>query len=457
MLQITDTPYEYDERLNVDLIAIQRKVLELRAAGSLSPDVLRHLRKFFRIKNIYNSNAIEGNRLNVGETRLVVEEGLTITGKPLKDTIEAKNLSHALDLFEELADRDADAITEADIRSVHAAILSGIDNAAAGSYRTTNVEISGSAFKPPAHFDVPREMEQFGKWLARITTTTAVWTPAINPVLLAAAAHAWFVYIHPFVDGNGRTARLIMNCVLMRCGYPIAIITTDDRQRYYDALEDSQAGDLTAFIGLVAECVNESLEEYQHAAAEQKERNEWLRSVVSSMGAREAQKLRLEYDVWRSAIDLLKNYFAQTVAMANEADTMGVVQAYFKDFGHLEFEKYASLKRGNSAKRTWSFRVDFRSGSKATRFLFFFGFASFDLEKYIGKNNVSLHVSFEDTPFHFERTEYTNRSDLPDLIELGYNVTGEKFFGRYRGGLVRAERVEDLGRHFIEQIAKRCF
>lgn len=457
MLQITNTPYEYDDRLNADLIAVQQKVLDLRATGALSPDVLRHLRKFFRIKNIYNSNAIEGNRLNVGETRLVVEEGLTITGKPLKDTVEAKNLSHALDLFEELADRDAEPITEADIRSIHSAILSGIDDTSAGKYRTSNVEISGSAFKPPAHFDVPNEMETFGKWLAQITTTAATWSPAIYPILLACAAHAWFVYVHPFIDGNGRTGRLIMNLVLMRCGYPIAIITTDDRQRYYDALEDSQSGDLTAFVALVTECVNESLEEYQHAAQEQKERDEWLRSVVSSMGAREAQKLRLEYDVWRSAIDLLKNYFAQTIDMANEADPTGIIRAYFKDFGHLEFEKYASLKRGNSAKRTWSFRIDFRSGNKAARFLFFFGFASSALEKYIGKRNVSLHVSFEDAPFHFERTEYSSRSDLPDLIEVGYDVANEKFCGRYRGGLVRTERVEDLGRHFIEQIAKRCF
>src|SRR5258705_9179237 len=146
---ITGTPYLLDGRTEAALEEVARRVRDLRSAGKLTPDALRHIRRAFRIKNIYHSNAIEGNRLTIGETRQVVELGLTITGQSLKDQAEAKNLGAALDFLEVLATENTQAITEADVRQIHGFVLRGIDDSNAGSYRQVPVEISGSSYKPP--------------------------------------------------------------------------------------------------------------------------------------------------------------------------------------------------------------------------------------------------------------------------------------------------------------------
>jgi Fic family protein len=383
-------------------------------------------------------------------------EGLTITGKPLKDTIEAKNLSHALDLFEQLADRRTDPITERDIREIHSAILKGIDDVNAGMYRTSDVEISGSKYKPPSHIEVAPKMAEFSAWLQEITNPTTV-DSQFNPIVVAAAAHAWFVTTHPFVDGNGRTARIILNIILMRFGYPIAIITREDRERYYDALEESQVSDLTPFIGLVRECVEESLEEYQIAAKEQTEQQEWTRSIVASLEEKEKKKVQFEYEIWKAAMDLLRNFFSQTVNKINDADALGLINVYIRDFGHLDFEKFVSLRRGDSAKRTWFFRIDFRTGEKAARFIFFFGSFSRAMKAKARSPGVSLFVSYEAEPFRFQRIEESPRPDLPDLVEVAYQPESEQFLCRYRDARVMGQRVEVFGKNFIEQISSRQF
>ncbi len=158
----------------------------MRAQGSLAPDVLYRIRKHFRIKNIYHSNAIEGNVLAVGETRQVVEHGLTITGVPLKDQAEASNFSHALDYLEDLAGNRTTAITETDIRQLHALVLSGLSDQA-GAYRSVPVAISGSQYVPPGPESVPGDMADFGHWLATISTPDEHALVSVSG--LVAAAH----------------------------------------------------------------------------------------------------------------------------------------------------------------------------------------------------------------------------------------------------------------------------
>ena len=234
---IPGTAYCYDVAADGLLLDVNRKVEDLRAVGRLTPAALKELRDYFRLKNIYNSNAIEGNVLDYNETRMVVEEGLTISGKPLKDTLEAKNLSQALTLFEELADRQAGAILETDVRSLHAAVLKGVNDRDAGKYRDVEVAITGSKHRPPGPESVAPEMQRFGRWLKDVTHPAAL--TRLNPLLVASVAHTWFVSIHPFIDGNGRVARLLLNLMLMRFGHPIAVITKEDRHRYYEALGES--------------------------------------------------------------------------------------------------------------------------------------------------------------------------------------------------------------------------
>ena len=332
-IDIEGTAYAYEETRMRSFETLADRVREMRADGKLSSDVLYRIRKYFRIKNIYHSNAIEGNVLAVGETREVVEQGLTITGKPLKDQAEARNLAHALDFLENLAGNTHTPITESDVRQVHDVVLDGISDEA-GAYRTVPVAISGSDYLPPGPESVPVEMAKFGRWLLNASVPTDDAFAGVKGLLAAAVAHTWLVTVHPFVDGNGRVARLLMNLMLMRHGYPIAIVTKEDRLRYYDALEFSQASDLTPFVVLIAECIEESLEEYEAAAKEQREHAEWAASLAQRFTRPERIRAENEYEVWKSAMELLKSLLQHTVDIFDQAADFG--NFYFVDFSNRE-------------------------------------------------------------------------------------------------------------------------
>jgi len=449
---IKGAPFIYDSGLDEILEGLAGRVKVLRSKGTLGPEALKRIGKFFRIKHIYHSNAIEGNVLNVGETRQVVEQGLTLTGVPLKDQAEARNLSAALDFLEELASNPNRPITEADVRQIHNLVLGGINDENAGRYRTVPVNISGSAFSPPGPESVAAAMQSFGSWLVANSSPGEKFA-STEGLLRATVAHTWFVQIHPFIDGNGRVARLLMNLILMRYGFPVAVITKEDRSRYYDTLEESQSSNLAPLIDLLCESVEESLEEYERAAEAERVQVEWARSIADRFTQPQRIRAHNEYEVWRSAMDLLRSYFQQTVAAIDEVSTMGRV--YFKEFGTLEFEKYISLRQGESAKRTWFFRIDFRIDDAAARYLFFFGRTSFQMRDYC--RDVSVLVAREERPFFFDRLENLSAPNVPNLCEIGYVPSEEKFAARYRHGVVELDKIENIGRKFIEEVVRMHF
>ncbi len=449
---IVGTPYGFEESRLPSLKELSEDVIRMRKAGQLTPRVLSNIRRYFRIKNIYHSNAIEGNVLDVGETRQVVEHGLTITGKPLKDQAEAKNLGEALDFLEDLVKSSKRSITGADVRQIHHFVLKDIDDSNAGQYRSVDVEISGSDYKPPAPADISSEMRDFGKWLSDISVIDDD-RGTLDAILYAAAAHTWLVYIHPFIDGNGRVARLLMNLILMRYGYPIAIVTKEDRFRYYDALEISQTSDLSPFIALVEECIRESLEEYERSVREQQKEKEWAADLVAGFSPPEAlSKARNEYEVWKSAMELLRSYFHQLTELLNDNALIG--RFNLRDFGDLEFEKYLSLKQSKSAKKTWFFRMDFVRGDISVRYLFFFGSPSQYLKD---DTDVTLHLAREEPPgsFHYEKLDHIGAPNVPATLEIGYRADKESFVVRGRTGRGKIDKIENIGKKFFEEV-KSC-
>lgn len=452
-IEIEGAPYVYSASQEGVLEDMERRVSKLRTSGALTGDALARIRKFFRIKHIYHSNAIEGNALNVGETRQIVEQGLTLTGKSLKDQAEAKNLSEALDFLEEIATRNEVPIVESDVRQIHQLVLHSIDNANAGAYRTVPVEISGSAFKPPSPEAVPGEMQNYGQWLAGATADVRRLGEK-KAILAAIAAHTWFVMIHPFIDGNGRVARLLLNLILMRAGIPIAVITKDARARYYDALEFSQASDLAPLVSLVLESIGESLDEYEKAVQEQREVLEWARSLTSKFDKQGEAQAQNEFEVWRNAMELLKSYFRQSAELLNKEFTTG--QVYFRDFGSLEYEKYLSLRYEGAASRTWFFRVDFRSEERVARYLFFFKRTSHALR---GKCDVTLHLAREEPPgsFNYEMLADLQAPNVPDIHEVGYNPGAEKFVAKGDGARSRQEKIDDIGKRFFDEVFDKHF
>lgn len=206
----------------------------LDALRPLPPELVRNLEDWFRVELTYTSNAIEGNTLTRHETAVVITKGLTVGGKSLKEHLEATNHAIALDYVHTLIKKKPSQLSIQDILQIHEIILKGIDDGNAGHYRNVPVRISGSTVVMPNPRKVPDLMNDFLKWLK---------TPNdLHPVAFSAEAQYRLVTIHPFVDGNGRTARLLMNMFLMIYGYPPAIIRKRDRLAYIGSLEKAQLG-----------------------------------------------------------------------------------------------------------------------------------------------------------------------------------------------------------------------
>ena len=214
------------------------------------------LREYLGVELTYTSNAIEGSSITRQETLVILKHGLTVRGKPLVEHLEVINHEHAIKLVEELAQQE-EPITEHAIRQIHTLILKGIDDENAGRYRRQQVFIAGSTYVPPDPADVPSLMDDFSRWLS-----DGPQVHGLHPVEYAAMAHYRFVAIHPFIDGNGRTARLLMNLLLMRHSYPIAIIKPEDRLDYYEAIEEAHGGKFEPFGLLIARAVDRMADVY---------------------------------------------------------------------------------------------------------------------------------------------------------------------------------------------------
>lgn len=234
------------------LSRLDQKALTLNTARPLPPASLQSLRDWLRVEVTYTSNAIEGNALSRHETTVVLE-GMTIGGKSLRDHLEAVDHAEAFDYTYDLAGRDT-PFTEADLRSLHRLVLQRSQPDYAGRYRDVQVWISGSSRVPPAPVEVPALMAEL---FADLRTMSEE-----HPVRRAAFFHARLVSIHPFVDGNGRTARLASNLLLLRDRYPLAIIqpTPEARALYFEALQggasaggSSNEGDREPIVAIFAE------------------------------------------------------------------------------------------------------------------------------------------------------------------------------------------------------------
>ncbi|HAV4998272.1 TPA: Fic family protein [Acinetobacter nosocomialis] len=221
----------------------------------LPPAIVKNLHEYLLLRWIYHSNAIEGNTLTLLETKVVLE-GITVGGKVLREHFEVINHRDAILYVEDIIKKE-EPFSEWQIRNINQLILKNIDDENAGRYRQQNVLISGATTNPPDYTLLHEKMAQFIDWY-----NTEVHT--LHPVERAAKVHADFVGIHPFVDGNGRTSRLLMNLELMKSGYPPSVIAVENRLAYYEALDQWMAyGNTESFINLIAGVVLDGFKPYQ--------------------------------------------------------------------------------------------------------------------------------------------------------------------------------------------------
>jgi len=242
------------ERIYERILERKKSLDSLRPLNKLQ---LQRLKEEFLVEYVYNSTSIEGNTLTLNETKLILEEGITIGGKSLREHLDVTNQKEALNWIEEFIKKKKE-IRESDTLMLHRITLKGISDYWAGRYKTSQNRIVGSKLKTTPPYKVSSDM---GNLAYSINNNPKKY----NPIELAAFAHHEIARIHPFVDGNGRTARLICNLILMGKGYPPIIIRTKERKKYFDCLEKAHFGDLRVFVDFIALMVDESLIRYLSA------------------------------------------------------------------------------------------------------------------------------------------------------------------------------------------------
>ncbi|TGN19822.1 Fic family protein [Leptospira idonii] len=238
--------------MNVKLLkSIEGKKRELDRLRPLPKAIVDKLREQFYLEWTYNSNAIEGNTLSLQETDLVLRQGITIGNKSLREHFEVINHKEGIDSIEKVIKKKTSLSLNL-IREIHGIILKNIDDEEAGVFRRTNVRITGASHIPPSSAKVYNLIEELIQWYFHNYKKLSI--PE-----LAAWFHYKLVFIHPFIDGNGRTARLFMNLILMQEGYPPAVILHLDRKKYYRVLREADNGKTSGFLDFVGKSIERSL------------------------------------------------------------------------------------------------------------------------------------------------------------------------------------------------------
>ncbi|MCP1222952.1 Fic family protein [Sebaldella sp. S0638] len=231
---------------NMKFLDIDKK-LKKYSEIKLSKELLKDLREDLIIKWTYNSNAIEGNTIDMYQTKVLLEDGITIGGKTMKEHLEIINHAEAIKYIEEIVSKNI-FLSEYEIKNIHNLVTKGIENIDSGKYRDTQVQIGGANFTPVPPYLVKGKMEELILWYKESN---------LHPIEKSSILHGEFIKIHPFKDGNGRTARLLLNFELMKSGYPPIIINKEEREIYYKTLDmGSVTGnweDFTEFIAVKAD------------------------------------------------------------------------------------------------------------------------------------------------------------------------------------------------------------
>ena len=342
MFNLQKTPYLLDDNAELQirdrLVKIEERMALLRKQGTLSKETLKNYYGEKRFEQVAESNGIEGSTLSVGETQLAVLKGITVTGHDPAFARDAIALDKALIRLTELA-RLSKPTDIAQLQELHALVLG--DRAGAGAFRKDRVKISGSPHTPPKTWElVMAAMEHWQAWSAE--------NPELPAPIRAGVMHAWLTHVHPYLDGNGRTARAIGNLELIRAGYPPIIIKKKERDRYIESLAESDlGGDIRSFFELIFDKIDQSLTGLELSS----KKMQGFDPVAIQL--REMQQSALK--VWTTSVELLASMIEHQLRSSVQAAGGRVLLKRFED--PVDFEEYLELCNGKSISRSWAFIV----------------------------------------------------------------------------------------------------
>lgn len=444
MLNIDKSPYSLVNAVEQG-IASQIKKLEervglLRHSGTLTDETLTNYYGEKRFEQVAESNAIEGSTLSVGETELAVLKGVTITGHDPSYIRDARALDAALERMSKMARENKSATNIEQLLELHSIILG--DRPGAGKFRNEPVQIKGSDHRPPRYWnEIMSAMEAWENWSQENSGAPAI--------LRAIVLHAWLVHIHPFIDGNGRTARAITNLELIRSGYPPIIIKKKDRDRYIEALSESDSGgDIGEFFELLMERIEGSLRGLE-ISAKQKQGYSPLQEKI-----RIHQEKQL--NVWDASVHLLINLIENFVN--EEIGNMGG-NVYIKKFeSPLDLEDYISLCEGRPTEMSWAFiaNLSIPTIPKLVR-LAYFGFRTPTMRRALdeeGGPSIFWSTKNESGYPKWNRA----KKEAPFAVEITTKQgTGDDWYARKTDGSVSnmttTELAKKIARNLIEMAA----
>lgn len=434
MFNLERTPYFLDPlasaQVSERLDAIGERVAQLRRAGTLAPDTLREFYGEKRFEQVAESNAIEGSTLSVGETELAVLKGITITGHDPAFVKDAVALDRALNRITQLA-RDRDVATDIEqLHEVHGLLLG--DRPGAGLFRRERVAIRGSRHVPPKTWEaVMGEMERWQLWSLENT--------ALPVPMRAVVLHAWLAHIHPYLDGNGRTARAIGNLEFIRAGYPPILIKKKDRDRYLRCLAESDVGDIRAFTDLVLDRLESALLGLEHSVA----RRMGVGPVVAVVDQRQLR-------VWETRVRLLASLIE--LYLSSAVDRVGGTCAVAVFDEPLDLQDYSELCAGRSVPPAWAFvlTVDV-PGSPRLEKLAYFGQRSEGMRGFLGEGGPALYwASQHTTGFPKWRGD---GSSSPYAVEMTALVgNGDEWLVRLADDSVERLQTNELARRVADAV-----
>lgn len=342
MFNLEGTPYLLDSsaetEIKLKLSSIEERVLLLRRDGYLSDDTIKDYYGQKRFEQVAESNALEGSTLSSGETELAVLKGITITGHDPAFVRDAIALDKALKKLTDLA-KDKIKLTDiAQLHEIHGLLLG--ERKGAGMFRNERVIIGGSKHTPPKTWK--EIMDQMEAWQSWSKDNATLPTP-----IRAAVLHAWLAHIHPYIDGNGRTARAVTNLELIRAGYPPIIIKKKERERYIEALgESDEGGDIRSFLDLIFDRIDGALVGIELSA----KNNQGFNPILAKLKLKQESQLK----IWETGVKLLAEVIQHQ--LSEKLETMRGATCEINIFeSTLDFDDYVEVCRGHSAPTSWAF------------------------------------------------------------------------------------------------------
>jgi Fic family protein len=338
--------------------------IQVNQRRPLPAEVIESIQSGLLGERIYNSNAIEGSTLTLRETRSILEAGEIVGVGRKREATEVINLGKAIVEIQEMVVHP-ESWTDLDrFTAVHRTLLTGIQDPIAGVIRSDRVMISGAKYQPPNPLRVNSLLEQLFRELRD--------AGEVEPIFLATWVHWAIARIHPFLDGNGRMARLWQDLVLFGRRLTAAVIRQQDRDEYYAALTSADDGNFNPLTQLVARSVGKNLQIYVNKQREVDELKDWAVEIVGETHARLDEKRKIEYLRWARQMDQLRDAFERCATQVTSASD-GKIELQVSSFDIVDQSTWETLRSGGPASKTWFFWTNFRRLQERIQYCFFFG------------------------------------------------------------------------------------